>query len=130
MSKIYCCGCARDVNARLTDGREVYPHRPDLSGLPFWKCDDCGNFVGCHHKTRQRTKPLGVIATREIKDARIKIHALIDPIWRSGKMQRSALYGKISAQIGKPYHSGEIRSIEEAREIYRVAKEIAVEVAA
>lgn len=125
MSAIYCCGCGRDVKARLTDGAEVYPHRPDLRALPFWKCDDCGNFVGCHHKTRERIKPLGVIATQAIKDARVKIHALIDPVWKSGRMQRGALYGKISSQIGKPYHSAEIRSIEEAREVYRVAKEIA-----
>jgi hypothetical protein len=30
---LYCCGCQKDVPARLTDGREVYPHRLDLFGL-------------------------------------------------------------------------------------------------
>lgn len=61
--KIYCTGCGKDVQARLTDGAERYPHRPDLYELPFWKCDTCGNYVGCHHKTRAPTKPLGCIAT-------------------------------------------------------------------
>lgn len=28
--KIYCTGCEEDVEARLTDGQERYPHRPDL----------------------------------------------------------------------------------------------------
>jgi hypothetical protein len=72
---IYCCKCGGYVNARLTDGKETYPHRPDLYGLPFWRCDTCKNFVGCHHKTKERTRPLGCIPTKAIKDARKKIHA-------------------------------------------------------
>ena len=36
---IYCCGCAQDVTARLTDGSEIYPHRLDLADIPFWVCD-------------------------------------------------------------------------------------------
>jgi hypothetical protein len=67
---IYCCGCESAVQARLTDGREIYPHRPDLADLPFWKCDGCGNHVGCHHKTNDRTRPLGNIPTPEIRIAR------------------------------------------------------------
>ena len=66
--KIYCCGCGKKVSPRLTSGKEVYPHRSDLIKLPFWKCDKCGNFVGCHHKTKNRTATLGVIATKEIKN--------------------------------------------------------------
>lgn len=61
---IFCCCCENDVHARLTDGREIYPHRHDLYSLPFWRCDGCGNHVGCHHKTKDRTRPLGVIPTR------------------------------------------------------------------
>lgn len=80
MSEIYCCGCEKKVPARLTDGAEIYPHRHDLSGLPFWKCDTCGNFVGCHHKTKNRTRPLGCIPTPEIKEARKRIHSLLDPL--------------------------------------------------
>jgi hypothetical protein len=64
--KIYCTGCEKDVEARLTDGEERYPHRPDLYELPFWKCDTCKGYVGCHHKTKTPTKPLGVIGRRKI----------------------------------------------------------------
>ena len=82
--KIYCCGCETIIEARLTDGSEIYAHRPDLSDLPFWCCDTCKNYVGCHHKTENRTQPLGCIPTKEIRDARKHIHALLDSMWESG----------------------------------------------
>lgn len=118
--KLYCTGCKKDVTARLTDGQEMYPHRKDLYKIPFWVCT-CGAFVGCHHKTDKPTRPLGCLATQEIKDARKEIHAIIDPLWRSGKIQRNEIYAMISKQIGKTFHSAEIRTIEEAREVYKVA---------
>lgn len=122
---IFCCGCQRDVEARLTCGSETYAHRPDLYNLPFWKCDGCGNFVGCHHKTKNRTRPLGVIPTPEIKTLRSEIHCVIDPIWKSGRVGRRELYGMIAHLIGvEEYHTAEIRSVEQAREVKRVAKEL------
>ena len=98
--KITCCGCGgKKVDARLTDGIEIYPHREDLYDLPFWKCDDCGNFVGCHHKTSNRTKPLGCIATKEVKAKRIGIHQIIDPLWQSGKHKRNCRSLEEVAQV-------------------------------
>ena len=123
--RIQCCGCGADVNARLTDGGEIYPHRPDLRSLPFWRCDACGNFVGCHHKTKNRTQPLGCIPTAELKEARKKLHALIDPIWQSGKMGRRELYAAIGRDLGREYHTAETRTLEEAREAYRAARKYA-----
>lgn len=122
--KIYCCGCQQDVNARLTNGKEIYPYRSDLADLPFWKCDACGNYVGCHHKSDNPTKPLGVIPTPEIKNARRHIHNLIDPIWKSGKIKRKTLYKMISDKLGYEYHTANIRDIHEARKIYRIVLEI------
>lgn len=121
---IYCTGCIGDVEARLTDGRERYPHRPDLAHIPFWKCDACGNYVGCHWKTSKPHRPLGCIATPEILDARKKIHALLDPLWKSGKIKRGQAYAHVSKRLGYPYHNGEIRSIEEARQIYKIVAEL------
>ncbi len=121
--EIYCCGCGKDVSVRLTDGKEIYPHRQNLYSLPFWKCDDCNNFVGCHHKTKNRTRPLGCIPTQEIKDARKHIHSILDPIWESGKIGRKELYGMISKHIGREYHTAEIRTIDEARDIYRFVRQ-------
>lgn len=122
--KIYCCGCSAAVDARLTDGAEIYPHRKDLHLLPFWKCDACGNFVGCHHKTNDRTRPLGCIPTREIKNARMAIHRVADPIWQSGAISRAKLYKMISREIGKQYHTAEIRSVDEADRVLAVVRQI------
>src|SRR5665213_2859178 len=114
---IFCCQCEKDVDARLTDGAEIYPHRDDLHSLPFWKCDTCKNYVGCHHKTSNRTKPLGNIPTKEIKNARQHIHRILDPIWKQGKMPRGKLYTMIAKELGYQYHTAEIKSVEEARKI-------------
>lgn len=126
MREIWCCSCGKTVPSRLTDGGEIYPHRTDLNLLPFWKCDACGNFVGCHHKTRDRTRPLGVIPTKEIKEARQHIHRLIDPLWKSKRIERRALYRRIADAVGiEEYHTAEIRTVDEARKVYRAATEIA-----
>lgn len=108
----------------MTDGAEIYPHRSDLFALPFWKCGGCGNFVGCHHKTKDRTKPLGCIPTKAIKDARKRIHTILDPLWKTGRMKRGHIYAKLSDVIGRQYHTAEIRSVEEARTVYRAVLEL------
>ena len=130
--KYYCTGCGKDVDARLTNGEERYPHRPDLYEIPFWRCDGCGNYVGCHWKTRSPLTPLGCIASPDILNARKHIHNVLDPIWKSGKMSRGAIYGYLTGELkhkyrrehpkgglSYQYHTGEIRSIEEARDAYR-----------
>lgn len=122
---IYCCGCGADVQARLTTGAEIYPHRSDLAALPFWRCDACGNYVGCHHKTAAPTTPLGCIPTPEVKAARQHIHAILDPIWQSGRMGRKELYARLTERLGWKYHTAKIRSVDEARKVYTMVREIA-----
>lgn len=120
--KIFCTGCEKEVEARLTDGKEMYPHRSDLYELPFWKCDSCGAFVGTHHKTSERTKPLGYLATPALKKWRMAIHSTLDPLWKEGKIKRGQAYAYISHRLGKVYHSAEIRSAEEGRQVYEIVK--------
>ncbi|QZI91080.1 hypothetical protein PODOV032v1_p0075 [Vibrio phage 219E41.1] len=122
--KIYCCNCNQDVEARLTDGSEIHPHRSDLFDLPFWKHDKCGQFVGCHHKTSERTKPLGVIPSPEIKKKRQEIHRLIDSIWQCGRMRRGDLYKALSKGPGSVYHTAELRTAEDADWVIKKAKQI------
>ncbi len=123
---IRCAGCGGEkVEARLTSGVEIYPHRSDLHSLPFWKCDACGNYVGCHHKTSDRTKPLGNIPTPELRNARKHIHAILDPLWKSKRFTRNDLYQKISDHMGFDYHTAQLRSIEEARKVYSFVRSIA-----
>lgn len=122
--KIYCCNCERDIEARLTDGSEIYPHRSDLYDLPFLKCDSCGQCVGCHHKTSDRTKPLGVIPSPAIKDKRQQIHKLIDPTWQTGRVRRGDIYKMLRESLGREYHTAHIKTTEEADRIIDKVKEI------
>lgn len=115
--KVWCCECDEDVAPRLTDGAEIYPHRPDLHSLPFWRCDDCGNYVGCHHKTKNRTAPLGCIPSPELRAARNELHRLIDPLWQSGEYSRRDLYRQITEIVGWRYHTAKTRSVEETEKV-------------
>lgn len=121
---IYCCGCEKMVMAELVEGADVYPHRKDLAKLPFWRCGRCTNFVGCHHKTADRTRPLGVIPTPELKAARQQIHAVLDPLWQSGKYRRGQVYARLSKALGYTYHTANIRTIEEAGKVYDAVLEM------
>jgi hypothetical protein len=122
--KIYCCECKKDVDARLTDGREIYPNRKDLFILPFWKCDVCGNYVGCHHKTENRTKPLGVIPNKLIREYRKMIHNVIDPLWKNKTMNRKKIYNEISNQLGYEYHTAELKTTEECKKVIEIVNGI------
>lgn len=127
--ELYCCGCQQTVLLRLTNGAELYPHRHDLAAQPFWKCDACGNFVGCHHKTGNPTRPLGCIPTRAIKNKRLEIHRMIDPIWQSGQMPRGKLYREIARRIGRPrYHTAEIDSLEAAEAVLTAVRAIRIDI--
>ena len=118
---LFCCACAIEVTPRLTTGAEVYPHRSDLFAKKFWRCQTCGNYVGCHAGT---DKPLGNIPTEELRKARNHIHALLDPLWKRGMIARGDLYSMISGRIGRTYHTGEIMDIPTAREVYRIVLDI------
>lgn len=114
---IWCCSCNQNINARLTDGSEIYPHREDLYNLPFWVCDVCGNYVGCHHKTKNRTRPLGSIPSPDIRTARNNIHFLMDTLWKDGLIKRNVLYERISNEMGYTFHTANIKTLEESNRV-------------
>ncbi len=126
--RIYCTGCVTDVEARLTNGAEMYPNSPELATMPFWVCDTCGAFVGTHHKTKKKNRPLGYLATPEIKQWRMRIHAVLDPLWKTHQIPRGIAYGHIAFKLGYPYHTGEIKSIEEAKRVYQIVKELKMDI--
>lgn len=101
--------------ATLTDGRTIYPHRPDLAELPFWLCG-CGAYTGCHKGTQH---PKGRPAGPATRQARMAAHAAFDPLWRrraeldglNVHHARAKGYKWLAAQLGlegKACHIGEM----------------------
>jgi hypothetical protein len=124
---IYCCECQNQSQARLVSGKEIYPHRSDLYSKNIWQCDTCKNYVGCHDNSKNPFKELGFIAGKEMKKARQHIHAILDPMWKNNKdkTRRGFLYNLIARELGrKEYHTAKIKTIEEAREVYKIVKKI------
>lgn len=123
---IFCVECQTEINCKRVTGKEVYPHRKDLFSLVFWKCPECGNFVGTHKNSKDNA-PLGIIANQELKNARKHIHELLDPIWKEGGIKRKDLYNLLSNKLGWEYHTAKIRNIAEARKVYRTIKVVIIE---
>lgn len=121
IKKIYCCECKKEVESELVKGNMVYPHRQDLKDLLFYQCPSCKKFVGTHKGT---TIPLGVIPNEEIKKIRIKIHSIIDPLWKGKQKSRTQIYNYISSKLGYQYHTANIRSLEEGAKILKIVKEL------
>lgn len=81
MSKLYLdsghpvCFCGR-TSEFLSSSETLY----GIEYGPVFFCEPCYAWVGCHKGT---TKPLGIPATQEVRDARKKAHGAFDPIWQS-----------------------------------------------
>ena len=96
--------------AELVTGRIIYPHRPDLFDLNFWRCEPCDAYVGCHKKQGDGSQPLGRLANAELRKAKNKAHAAFDPHWQGKKQSRSDAYAWLAKQLGMPVertHIGE-----------------------
>lgn len=119
--RIYCCNCRKEVEAQLVKGHVIYPHRPDLYKKYHYLCPLCGGYVGCHKGT---TRPLGCIPTEAIKIARKKLHAKMDPLWKSGLISRGKLYALISKELGYTYHNGNTRTVQECLRVYDIVDNI------
>lgn len=118
---IYCTNCNDNVEAEMVSGLDVYPHRPDLSKLRFYRCPVCANFVGTHKGT---PRPLGCIPSPELKRARIAVHNKMDRLWKSKLIRRTALYSQISKMMGYTYHNGETRTVEECEKALKIIEQI------
>ena len=64
---IRCCGCEKKVEARLTDGGEIYPHRADLSHCRFGNVTLVGITWDATTKQRTEHSHLGVFQRLRLK---------------------------------------------------------------
>lgn len=85
--------------AELVGGLAIYPHRPDLAGLKFWRCAPCDAYVGTHKDSKDH-QPLGLLATKSLRRARNQGHSAFDRIWRSGYMGRRDCYRMLAEKMG------------------------------
>ena len=93
-----CQFCGND--AKLVSGLDIYPHREDLTYLWFYACKPCNAWVGTHLKTGE---PLGTLANKKTRNARMRAHQWFDPIWKHKEMQRREAYFWLSRQLGIPF---------------------------
>lgn len=96
MSGPPCIECGKE--AKLVDGRRIYPHRPDLYAKWFWLCS-CGAYCGCHGETKD---PLGYPCGPVTRRARSAAHAAFDPIWRRKMLKRSDAYARLAEELAIP----------------------------
>lgn len=73
---------------------------------PRWTCAPCDTSVGCHPRT---TTPLGTMATKPQRSARMAAHTAFDPLWeyklvRNPRMSKSAArraaYAWLAGELG------------------------------
>ena len=100
-----CHYCGR--HAQLVTGAAIYRGRPDLDTKYFWQCAACDAYVGCHPVGDGRV-PLGRLANKELRQAKQRAHAAIDPHWQSGKRSRSAVYARLARLMGIPREQAHI----------------------
>lgn len=109
--KINCfCGAP----ARLASNATIYGR--EHGNGKAWICTTfpkCRGYVGAHPDG----KPLGTIVDQETKKLRMKVHALVDPLWqnaengRSKKRNRGSVYGWLKRILGdgtRHIHVGEM----------------------
>lgn len=123
---IWCCDCQKKVDARLTTGKEIYPHRDDLIPTRYFIHDECGNYVGTHSRPDKQgnVRPLGCIPNAEIRKGRAEIHKILDPMWQNRKYKRNAIYRLLTDHLGFEYHTGQLRNMEEINKVIEFLKKI------
>lgn len=96
---IRCNYCGDE--AKHVKGDAIYPHRPDLYDLNFWRCKPCEAYVGCHKGTAE---PLGRLANAELRRLKSEAHKAFDPLWLekggSKKQARTEAYQRLAVQMG------------------------------
>lgn len=103
----YCKDTARCV-------RSVEVYRRDYGGF-VWVCGNwpqCDSYVGCHKGTKL---PLGILANKELRELKMKVHAMLDPLWKSGGFTRDQAYELLAKSMLIPYRECHIGEFDELR---------------
>lgn len=90
-----CIECS-GTNIIIVGGDAIYPHRPDLHGKRFHRCQ-CGAYCGSHADTGVA---LGYPCGPATRWARQAAHAALDPVWRQGTLKRNGAYRRLARELG------------------------------
>lgn len=97
--EVNCPYCTRA--AKLVTGVVIYPHRPDLYEKWFWQCAPCDAMVGTHVNSH-RHHPLGRLANAELRTLKQRCHAIFDPVWKKGGIDRNEAYKRLAEKMNIP----------------------------
>jgi hypothetical protein len=92
---VICDYCGQP--ATLLKGAKMYPHLSGVAAKNYYRCDPCKAHVGCHPGT---VTPLGRLANKALRQAKMRAHDAFDPLWRAGGMSRHEAYRWLSATLG------------------------------
>lgn len=108
--------------AGLVWGEAVYPHRPDLHRLRFWRCS-CGAYTGTHANSPNHA-PKGGLAHAPLRKLRIAAHDAFDGRWRRLGIRRGSAYEWLKGQLGVEYtpHIGFMNE-DECRRVIALCKD-------
>lgn len=114
--KIICPYCHKE--AEWVENKEIYGKNYGNSYM-IWLCRTCKSYVGCHQNTKT---PLGTIANTETREARKRVHAVIDPLWKQSprRYKRKTVYIRLKEAFGKEIHVGE-SDIQQCEDIIKTA---------
>ena len=91
-----CDVCGSD-KVRYTNNAEIY-HGKQCGNGYCYLCDNCGASVGVHN-TKSK-KPLGRLATEEMKRLKMQCHYKFDPLWKKYNFKRTDCYGYLAHKLG------------------------------
>ena len=99
---VVCSYCGE--NAILTTGDQIYGSLHRLRNEKLWVCFQCDAWVGCHKRNKRHghkgDEPLGRLANRELRKAKIRAHDAFDRLWRKRGAQRRDSYKWLANKMG------------------------------
>lgn len=120
MNKKPRCVECQSWNVHMTTGAEIYPHRPDLHDLQYWRCE-CGAYIGCRKGSDY--SPNGRPAHGPTRKAREAAMALLEPIWIAAAARdsihtlhaRQRAYRWLAGELGVDEADGDINMMNQAQ---------------
>lgn len=102
------CDNCQEPLVTITNNHVVYGK--NFGEWPMiYLCMSCGAFCGCHPFS---VFPLGLMANDETRALRRSLHAMIDPLWKSGGWSRNEVYWLMAGLMGftqeRRFHIGEL----------------------